>query len=830
MFQKKVIIFCIFRIIPLILLLNLKQTNMKKISIFVLTFVALFLITTTVQAQKWLPTTTKGQKQTVQKAVHFDVSKPLTEMKDPGLAHIEKGEREIKNYFLYKLMYHAKNKKDEVSQSAYSIQTKANASIGVSANGAANTDNSSLVAPPDVTGDVGPNNYVQCVNNVTIIFDKNGNKIWGPQPTSVFWDGFNGSWTGTNDGDPIVLYDQAADRWVITQFAVSSSDGTQWELIAVSTSGDPTGSYYRYAYQFDNMPDYPKLGVWSDAYYLSANAFASSLLGTYAAALERDKMLTGDPNARMVLFFNDWTATGTYSMLPADADGVLPAVGTPNYYVYDTDNDTYWSADALKVWQFHVDWNNTSNSYFSLNTSLIPASFSSNFSSDVPQPSHRQKLDLLNDRMMFRAQFRHFSDHNTIVVSRTVNDGGVAAVRWYELRNSGSIWSIYQQGTFNLGDGAWRWMPSIAMNGDGDIAIGYSVSSKSIAPAIRVTGRHASDPLGLMTISETSLYDAGTSQVGASRWGDYTTMSVDPNDDNTFWYTNEYSDGSWYWRTRINSFTLGSGATCVAPAITAQPQNVTTDEGTNAVFGVTATGTSLAYQWEKDGVNISGATSSSLTLNSVSSTDEGQYSCVVSNSCGTVTSNSATLTVTTSTACITINSQPSSTTVNSGKTASFSVSASGTGLTYKWYKEGTPLSDNGHYVGTLTPNFSIDNTQITDAGDYYCVISASCGTAQTNTANLGVKYRGTIYTTQLTSFVQTNVYPNPFDNILNVAIDSRILPVQLVIVDLSGKTIYNSNIEQQENNIDLTKFVSGTYLVKIIDKNNNTQEFKVTKQ
>ncbi|MFW5705603.1 MAG: GEVED domain-containing protein, partial [Bacteroidota bacterium] len=413
-------------------------------------------------------------------------------------------------------------------------------------------NNLSGVAPPDTDGDVGPDHYMQMVNLAFAIYDKNGNLQYGPADNSTIWDGFIGSWTGTNDGDPIVLYDEYADRWMASQFAINTSDGTQWELVAISATGDPTGSWYRYAFQFDYMPDYPKLGIWPDGYYISVNQF-QKVGGSYywkgagAAVMNRDKMLAGDPTAEMVFFDLGTTYS---SLLPADADGAnLPPAGSPNYF-------TRFTSGALQVWALDVDWNNTSNSTLTKLPNVSVATFS-NSGFTINQPGTSTTLDDLADRLMYRLQYRNFGSHQAMVTNHTVNNGsGKAAVRWYELRNYGSGWTLHQQGTYGPNDGNHRWMASIAMNAYGDIGLGFSVSGSSTYPSIRFTGRNSDDPPGQMTISETSIINGTKSQTGVSRWGDYSCMSVDPVNQSTFWFTSEYSNGGWNWRTRVASFDI----------------------------------------------------------------------------------------------------------------------------------------------------------------------------------------------------------------------------------------------------------------------------------
>ena len=412
-------------------------------------------------------------------------------------------------------------------------------------------------APPDPSGDVGPNHYVQMVNVRYQVWNKNGAPLLGPLNINTIWNGLPGPWSASNDGDPIVLYDETADRWLLTQFALPNYPNAPfYQMVAVSTTGDPTGSYYLYAYEFSSMPDYPKFGVWSDGYYMSANRFASGsgqYLGTLAAVFDRAAMLTGAP-ATMILF-NNGTSTG--SLLPSDCDGALPPAGMPNYFVeaYGTGGN-----NNLEVFQFHTDWVTPANSTFT-GPSLIPvASYSQPGS--APQLGTTQTLDMLSDRLMNRLQYRNFGSHQSMVACLTVNAGSSrAGMRWWELRNIGSGWELYQEGTYAPIDNVYRWMGSIAMDANGNIALGYSASSPTIRPQIRYTGRLAGDPLGVMTITEGTIFAGNGSQTtGLSRWGDYTQMAVDPVN-NSFWYTNEYipSNGTFNWKTRIGNFSFGPG-------------------------------------------------------------------------------------------------------------------------------------------------------------------------------------------------------------------------------------------------------------------------------
>jgi IPT/TIG domain len=435
--------------------------------------------------------------------------------------------------------------------------------------GLSNADNSLDVIPPDTEGDVGPSDYVEFVNLAFAIYSKSGTKLYGPADGSTLWAGFGGACEADNDGDPIVQYDPIADRWLFSQFALPNyPSGPFYQCIAVSTTSDPTGSYYRYAFKFSDttMNDYPKFGVWPDGYYMSAVEFdaAGDYAGPGAEVFDRAKMLAGQP-ATAIKFD---LGSSRNPMLPSDLDGsTLPPGGSPDYFGELVDNV---GTDALHVWAFHADWTTPASSTFTLRDSLVPASFNSNVGFIDEPEGLTAWLDAISDRPMYRFAYRNLGSHEALVMNHTVNVSGHAGVRWYELRKTTGPWSIYQQGTFSPSSDS-RWMGSAAMDGAGDIAVGYSVSSTTVYPSIRYAGRLATDPLGSLSQGEATM-TAGTGAETdfSGRWGDYSTMNVDPSDDCTFWYANEYfpttSDRGWH--TRIGHFEFPScGTPPPAPTI-----------------------------------------------------------------------------------------------------------------------------------------------------------------------------------------------------------------------------------------------------------------------
>ena len=431
-------------------------------------------------------------------------------------------------------------------------------------------------APPDPNGAVGLTQYVQIVNEAYQVFDKaTGNSVLGPNSISSIWSGFGGVCQSGGKGDPVMLYDHLANRWLISQFAGSGNAVTD-ECVAISTTSDATGSYNRYGFHLGtNFFDYPHLSVWPDAYYMSMNVFNASgttYLGPQPFAFDRTKMLAGQP----ATFVTVPALGGSVDpFLPADLDGpTLPPSGAPNTFVGFPGQAT---SPNYTTYHFHVDFVTPANSTFTTFASPPAAGFTAlcpTTRACVPQNgvTSANNLDGIGDRLMFRLAYRNFGDHESVVGNYTVSSGGVAGVRWFELRNvtSGPV-TVYQQSTYQP-DTTWRWMGSAAMDGQGNLAIGFSASSSSIHPQLRYAGRLATDPLNTLAQGEAHLYDGAGSQSGSgNRWGDYSALTIDPVDDTTFWYTNEYysSTTSYNWRTRIGSFKLATGNPTPTPTPTA---------------------------------------------------------------------------------------------------------------------------------------------------------------------------------------------------------------------------------------------------------------------
>jgi hypothetical protein len=453
--------------------------------------------------------------------------------------------------------------------------------------------------PPDSNSDVGPNHIVETVNAQYQVFDKSGASLLGPANIQTLWSGFGGTGcAATNNGDPIVLYDAAADRWLISQMSLPNRPNPPfYQCVAVSQTGDPTGAWYRYEFDMgSDFNDYSKIGVWGNGYYMTDNEFDSfdNYLGAGVWAFERSRMLSG--LSATSLHFSLSNAIVSSSLLPGDIDGaVAPPVGAPSPIVGFEDNA---GTDFIEIWSFRANWAVPANSTLTGPVKLAAAPFDANLCghaySCIPQPDSAPGLHALSGYMMYRLTYRNFGTYQSLLMNFSVDAGDVvdhAGIRWTELRRTSGAWSIYQQGTY-APDSDNRWVGSIAQDRNGNMALGYSVSSGATYPSIRYSGRLSNDPPGALSQGEMTLQVGSGAQMSSfSRWGDYTSMQVDPSDDCTFWYTNEYysSNSDRSWRTRIGSFEF---PTCGPPAST------TTGGVLTGYYG-TVSGYPLYHAWSK---------------------------------------------------------------------------------------------------------------------------------------------------------------------------------------------------------------------------------------
>jgi hypothetical protein len=431
------------------------------------------------------------------------------------------------------------------------------ATLGLDFEGIPNVANGTLVGvPSDSNLSVGDTQVVEVINTAYEVYDKtSGQSFFPPQQISTIFTGVPGlCGQGVTFffSDPVVLYDKIAGRWVMSIIAYDSTGSVGNECIAVSTTSDATGPYHRYVFGFGNgFNDYPKLGVWPDAYYASYNLFTPTNVFGMACAYDRTAMMAGK-STKVVCFKNP----NEFAFLPSDLDGkTLPPSGEPNFFVdlFDT--------TSLHMYRFHVDFTNPHNSTFTGPVIIKVRTFAPACGGGtcIPQAGTKQQLDSLGDRLMFRLAYRNMSSHESLVVNHSVQTSlAPSGVRWYEIRHPNQTPFAFQQGTVTDNDTS-LWMASIAMDHVGDISLGFSQSSSSIHPSISFTGRVPSDPLDTMELPAVIFAGKG-SQIGPSRWGDYSGLAIDPVDDCTFWYVNQYypTNSGFMFHTRVASFKFPS--------------------------------------------------------------------------------------------------------------------------------------------------------------------------------------------------------------------------------------------------------------------------------
>jgi hypothetical protein len=539
---------------------------------------------------------------------------------------------------------------------------------------------STTIIPPDTNGAPGFNHYVQIVNDSGAgarvgVWDKNNGSF-------LFEFGLNQLWPAGDDcreyprGDPIVLYDQLANRWLLSQFTEPPS-GPYNECIAISKTSTPTNQpngYYLYTFEVHptKFNDYPKLGIWPDAYYMTANQFIlapfEQWAGTGVWAFDRQAMLSGQPATFQYFDLADLDLNYG-SLLPATLTGqTLPPGGAPGYFA-SVDQDWNGTQDVLHLFEFQVDWNNPSLSTFGLAQDLVVPAFDwyiAGFTfNTVSQPDTFQRLDDLSDRLMMHLAYRNFGSHEALVVNHTIDvynapasTYGLAGIRWYEVRGGAvnttlADATLHQSGTLGSpADTLNRWMGSVAMDRFGNMALGYSVSNTTVYPGIRYTGRLSADPLGQMPQGEGTIQDGSGSQLNfRGRWGDYTSMSLDPVDDCTFWYTNQYIEttANVNWKTQIASFRYPGCTSSPTFFVETTPPTLeicTPNPGVYAVEVVGVAGfqdpVTLAAGGAPPGASLAFGTNpvvppanTTLTVGNTASVPSGSYPLVITGTAGT---------------------------------------------------------------------------------------------------------------------------------------------------------------------------------------------------
>jgi hypothetical protein len=592
------------------------------------------------------------------------------------------------------------------------------------------------VAPPDTNGTVGTTQFLQTTNFHFAVYDKtNGNILLGPAALHTVWNGAGGNCgNGSDGGDPAVVFDKAAQRWVISTLAGGYGS---W-CMAVSQSSDATGSWFTYEFPSGgSLDDYPKIAVWPDAYYRSTNTFGSGQAN--ACAFDRSLMLTGGA-ANEICFQQQLPV---FSLLPSDLDGsTAPPSGEPNFFV------ELFDSSHLGLFKFHVDFTTPSNSTFTGPTQIAVSSYTQ--AGTIPQPpGDGTQLDSLGDRLMFRLAYRNLNGTEYLVVGHSVLAGSVVGARWYQITDPNGTPTVAQQGTFSP-DSTYRWMGSLAMDQDGDVALGYSASSSSVHPALRYTGRTPSDPAGSME-SEASIFEGTGSQTGGlSRWGDYSSMAIDPIDDCTFWYTTEYipSDGSFNWHTRIASFKfVGCGSTTPDFYLTDNPPSQTITPGASTSYSVTvnpvngySNTVSLSLSGCPSGatcsINPSSVgppyTPSTLSVSTTSSIAPGNYNITITGTDGTLTHTTTAVLVV---ADFSTTATPASITLRRGTSGIYTATVkalNGFGGVVKFTVSGLPANSTGTFNPTSVPgkgtsHLTVATTKKTPVGTYTLTITGTSG-------------------------------------------------------------------------------------------------------
>ena len=448
-----------------------------------------------------------------------------------------------------------------------------------------------MCMPPDTNGDVGPNHYVQSVNDRFAVYDKNGNTLLAPTTfNSLFAPLVGTPCSDQNRADPFVFYDHMADRWVVSDIAFVSDPGNSfWECIGVSQTGDPvSGGWYLYALQTDPanptfMGDYPKFALWNNpqpggAYHLTVNVFSDvDFQGVRVYALDRGSMLSGGPT-NAISFMIPYAAMPDppfYSLVPASfRTGNPPPAGRDEFLLaVDSPNAGGVVLTQVHGWYFHVDFAVPANSTFGVgpnhlqNAEITVNPFVGAFTDKtqylVPQQGTSIKLETFGDKIFTPVVYQNRNGTESLWADQTVilnYPDGPTAIRWYQFNVTGGSFPgmpVQQQDWANGNDGLWRWMPSIAVDQNGNTAIGCSISSAEIFPSIRYAGRLATDPLNDLAQGENVIINGGGAQTsGTQRWGDYTMTTVEPSDGISVWHTNEYypvtTDHSWF--TRVGKF------------------------------------------------------------------------------------------------------------------------------------------------------------------------------------------------------------------------------------------------------------------------------------
>jgi len=425
-------------------------------------------------------------------------------------------------------------------------------------------------SPHDPSGDVGENFYMQAINATAIgLYNKADGTLETSFTGNTLWNPLN----LTSAGDPIILFDQEFERWIITEFADQGNN----LLIAISDTEDPMGEYNVYNFTTPRFPDYPKYSIWTDSYQVTTNEQGPGTLHSYF--INRDEMLAGADEVtiqRLDVQGNSNTEAGFFVSTPVDWSGKTAPPQDRNPMFLSL-NDASWNVgetdDKVEIFSVELDWDTPENTVITRQSLVVspydsyPCAAEGFGFACIPQ-RNGSGLDGIPEVIMNQIHYRNFGTHEAMVMNfiTDVTDGeDISGIRWMELRRTtDEEWSVYQEGTFAPADNLHRYMGSIAMDGSGNIGLAYNVSGEDDFVGIRYTGRRAGDELGQMTVQEYEVVAGGSTVFSGGRFGDYSHMTIDPYDDKTFWFTTEYAGESDV-RTRILAFELKKDTFDIGP-------------------------------------------------------------------------------------------------------------------------------------------------------------------------------------------------------------------------------------------------------------------------
>jgi hypothetical protein len=785
---------------------------MKTLKITLLfTFYFAFLFSDILIAQK-------EYKPIVKKSIFYGKSKPIRDMKIvlPG-KHLEK-QRVVRNFLSNKKEIKYKKKGSTITKPNLQRYQGSLKSKGPVLN-FKGVDNVNGVYPADPNGDVSHEYYIQSVNSSFAVWDKNGNLVFGPVDYQSLWDGFPGPWTNLCWCDPVFKYDRLADRWVISTMAYNPNQLLFYTMIAVSETSDPLGEYNCYAYVFEEFNDYPKLSVWPNGYYLTQHIYTPTNVFLYSlvTAMDREAMLAGASEVTMIEFEITDQDTYRFFPLPADFNGTDISSDLPCYiaHINDPDSTNPWDL-SLDIYTFDPDWEIPANSTFDNISQLEIGEFEPMdfIGPGAPQAGSPKNVITIPHLLMYPLTYRQFEDHESMVCCLTTWDGNIYYIKWFELRKDDNSWYMYQQGNY-APDSSHRYQPSISINANGDIAMGYTVSDEQTFPSTRMTGRRANDPLGVMTYQELDLFK-GLNYINTA------SMMVDPVNDTTFWFTNMYPKSvvsSGNWGTRIFAINLTEEVN--VPYACAGPDTTICGYEDFELQGEANNFSSL--NWETDGDGWFTINNEIITtyIRGNNDLENGQVTLsltVTGYEPGTLASDSMILF---------LNKLPSVTAgpddticVYQSYSCQGEVSFSNT---YYWTSTGNgSFNDSTLLQAIYTPAFS-DTTLEEIILTLYAEPLYPCTNGDDD--ELMLRIESCLGITEFTDGIKLNVYPNPSKGLVTVEADKLEHEKTIIrIINSEGRIIFSGTFPGQTGQLkkqfDFGMLPMGAYYLKLINENN----------